>query len=169
MVDRRQALAGLDAADPLAGFRDAFNLPEGVIDLDGTSLGALHDMASLTEAAHGAGALMLRDLAQQAGTRASACDPGHREWVQFQSRQRHCLRTPRWSRRHRFLPPDRRDHPAGTLRRDTQSLNLGAPPDHRDRLRRCEPPYHGRSLRRDEPRALKNGKYRLFQGRCYHE
>lgn len=37
----RESLAQLDAADPLAGFGERFNLPEGVIYLDGNSLGAL--------------------------------------------------------------------------------------------------------------------------------
>ncbi|MBA3812811.1 MAG: kynureninase [Caulobacteraceae bacterium] len=37
----REDLARLDAADPLAALRDAFDLPAGVIYLDGNSLGAL--------------------------------------------------------------------------------------------------------------------------------
>ena len=48
----RSQCAALDAADPLAGFRERFVLPKDVIYLDGNSLGALprHTPARMQEA-----------------------------------------------------------------------------------------------------------------------
>lgn len=47
----RAACAALDAADPLAPFRDRFVLPDGVVYLDGNSLGALPKQTSARVAA----------------------------------------------------------------------------------------------------------------------
>lgn len=56
----RAATAALDTRDPLAAFRDRFHLPEGVIYLDGNSLGPLpgvarHRLAQVIEAEWGDG------------------------------------------------------------------------------------------------------------------
>ena len=51
MLRTRDDALALDAADPLARFRDAFDLPAGVIYLDGNSLGP-PPRAALEKLAH---------------------------------------------------------------------------------------------------------------------
>src|SRR5438128_1683215 len=84
-MDRADAEA-LDAADPLAGFRDAFDLPPGVIDEDTALVALTHvhytsarcwDMAGVTAAAHAKGALALWDLSHTAGAVAADLNMAH--------------------------------------------------------------------------------------------
>ena len=79
MLTRADALS-LDAADPLSAFRNRFELPKGLVYLDGNSLGALTKAPAARVAevvrgewddglvrAHEAGALVAWDLAHTAG------------------------------------------------------------------------------------------------------
>ena len=72
----RDEAAALDAADPLAGYRECFHLPDGVVYLDGNSLGPLPkaSVARLEQTVRGEwGTGLIRSW--------NACDRGGANWI----------------------------------------------------------------------------------------
>src|SRR5437868_4781032 len=63
----RQTCDGFDRQDPLARFRDEFVIPEGVIYLDGNSLGALPRATGLVDLLGGRHALRVVDRTELVG------------------------------------------------------------------------------------------------------